>query len=595
MKTISLLLFAILISASFSGIGQGIIIDHTCTDVSLIPDNVLDSIVQHKKLHWCGQSHSHQVPTGLGLLEEDFPALEVTINTDGSAWLPGPNGTFCIMDGLSLLNQCGACCQEYIYPSAYWEGSNASSNVNNTLINCYPSINVSGFLFCGELQNASEAYVQDYLNAMTNYELLYPNVKFIYTTGHAQANDSPGHNRWLRNNQIRQYCIDNNKILFDFADLDCWYNGEFNYYTYNGDTVPLEHTQYEGDLFHTTEESCIQKAKAIWYMMALLSDWQPNTNNIAPQIEDQSFNIDENISNGELAGIVNATDPNTGQILTFSILEGNINDAFQLDASTGELTVQNSNELNFEVSPTFSLLVEVVDNGTENLSAQATITIDLNDINEPPIIEPQNFTVSLSANYIYSDFQFDLNNVAIIEALDPDVAQLVTYTCIDGNGKGIWGLNQSTGELYIADPLWLVMTENHTYPLHIEVMDDSPDQLTSIAVVNLEVNIPCLADGGQNILLSSNADEEILTNGKDYTMYPNPSNNFIYIELVNNKTESTCLTLQNMKGQTILKKELNNTSQSQKKKIDISHIERGMYIVQIEIGDTIHFDKLIRK
>lgn len=271
---------------------QGVIIDHTSCYIDEIPSNVIDSIKQNIRLQWCGQSHSHQVPTGLGLLEEDYPVFEVSINTDGNAWLPEPNGTFCIMDGLSMFGQCGNCCQAYVYPHAYWDGADAQSNVNKTLVECYPSINVSGFLFCGELETADETYVQNYLSALTNYEQLYPEVTFIYTTGHAQSSGSLGYNRWLRNNQIRQYCTENNKILFDFANLDCWYNGEANSYEYNGETVPLQHPQYDPDIiYHTTEESCKNKAKAIWYLMARLCGWDPTTVNTSEQMESDIFSV----------------------------------------------------------------------------------------------------------------------------------------------------------------------------------------------------------------------------------------------------------------------------------------------------------------
>lgn len=283
----TILIFLIILISYFSAISQALVVDHTSCYIDEIPSHIIDSIKQNIRFHWCGQSHSHQIPTGLELLEEDFPVFDVTVNTDGSAWLPEPNGTFCIMDGLSMFNQCGNCCQAYIMPHAYWDGSDAQSNVNKTLVDCYPSINISGFLFCGELETASETYVQNYLSAMANYEQLYPNVKFIYTTGHAQSIGSNGYNRWLRNNQIRQFCIENDKILFDFADMDCWHNGESNSYEYNGEIIPLQHPQYDPDIiYHTTEESCKNKAKAIWYTMARLSGWDPTTVDIKLQKED---------------------------------------------------------------------------------------------------------------------------------------------------------------------------------------------------------------------------------------------------------------------------------------------------------------------
>ena len=97
-----------------------------------------------------------------------------------------------------------------------------------------------------ELDSYTEAEVQEYLDAVNLFEQQYPNVTFVYITGNAQANGEAGYNRHLRNNQIRDYCITNNKVLFDFEDLDCWYNGVQNYLFYNGEHIPIQHPDFDG-------------------------------------------------------------------------------------------------------------------------------------------------------------------------------------------------------------------------------------------------------------------------------------------------------------------------------------------------------------
>jgi hypothetical protein len=80
---------------------------------------------------------------------------------------------------------------------------------------------------------------------------------------------------------IRQYCVANDKVLFDFADLDSWWfnpateEWEHASYDYEGDTVPVEHPQFNGNQAgHTTYESCEQKGRSVWWMMARLAGWQ---------------------------------------------------------------------------------------------------------------------------------------------------------------------------------------------------------------------------------------------------------------------------------------------------------------------------------
>ena len=179
------------------------------------------------------------------------------------------------MDGVTLAwAQCGKCCYEFIGPEAYWLGDEAHQSIEKTLENCYPDINVSGWVWCTELNTWTASQVQEYLDQMSAYELQYPDVQFIYATGTAEYDDNAGYNRYLRNNQIRQYCVQNNKVLFDFADLDAWSNGEMNYYMHNGDTVPHQHNDYIGDIYHTNELGCKNKAKAVWWMMARLRNWK---------------------------------------------------------------------------------------------------------------------------------------------------------------------------------------------------------------------------------------------------------------------------------------------------------------------------------
>lgn len=292
-----ILTFALL-NLIFSGLifSQGIIVDHTSTDVSAIPNNIIDSIKQNIKFHWCGQSHSHQITAGLDSLESDFPNLNATI---GLVELPEPNGSLCVMEGLNWGEYAPQCSGYWVYiaPHLYWSGPKAYGNVKQTLFNCQSTINISAFEWCGELENNTSEYVQSYLDSISVYEQMYPEVTFIYTTGHAQSSGINGYTRHQNNKIIRQYCIDNNKVLYDFGDLDCWSNGEFSYYLYEGDTIPIQHSDYDGEIIHhTTEESCKIKAKAIWYLMARLSGWE------------REINIDLKVN---LEGPFNGVDMNT--------------------------------------------------------------------------------------------------------------------------------------------------------------------------------------------------------------------------------------------------------------------------------------------
>jgi VCBS repeat-containing protein len=116
-----------------------------------------------------------------------------------------------------------------------------------------------------------------------------------------------------------------------------------------------------------------------------------NNINSPPIIAPQTFTVAENAPNATLVGTVVSSDPNAGQTKTYSIVSGNTSGAFSINASNGNILVTNTSVLNFEVTPSFALVVKVTDNGNPSLNAQATITINLTDVNEAPVVVDQTF------------------------------------------------------------------------------------------------------------------------------------------------------------------------------------------------------------
>ena len=161
-----------------------------------------------------------------------------------------------------------------------------------------------------------------------------------------------------------------------------------------------------------------------------------SSTNQAPSIQNQAFQLSENSANGTFVGAVIATAPDAGQTLTYSILSGNTNGAFAINASTGILTVANSTILNYEVTPTFPLIIKVLDDGTPNLSSQATITVTLLNVNEKPVISNQTFsTIKNSANGTV---------IGTIIATDPDAGQTLSYSILSGNTNNAFSINPTT-------------------------------------------------------------------------------------------------------------------------------------------------------
>jgi len=171
------------------------------------------------------------------------------------------------MDG-QYINS-GSYCETYVTQDLYWEGT-AAMNITRSVLTSF-DVNISLWAWCCQLDSYSESEAQVYLNNMAQLESEFPDVTFVYMTGNAQSVENQ--NRHDKNEQIREYCRQHNRMLFDFADLDCWYNNE--QHTVNG--IPSEHPHYWGDeAGHTTYESCENKARAFWWLLARLAGWSPS-------------------------------------------------------------------------------------------------------------------------------------------------------------------------------------------------------------------------------------------------------------------------------------------------------------------------------
>jgi hypothetical protein len=201
--------------------------------------------------------------------------------------------------------------------------------------------------------------------------------------------------------------------------------------------------------------------------------------NTPPVVNDQSFSVNENSGNGTVVGTVVATDSDAGQTLTYSIQSGNTGGAFAINSSTGQITVANSAALNFEATPWFSLGVMVQDNGTPVGSDSATITINLNDMNEAPDLGPATFSLAENTP----------NGVVVgsATATDVDAGQTLTYSIQSGNTGGAFAINSSTGQITVANSATLNYEALTSFALTVQVLDNGSPQLSDTATVTVNL------------------------------------------------------------------------------------------------------------
>ncbi|HHJ15063.1 MAG TPA: DUF4347 domain-containing protein, partial [Gammaproteobacteria bacterium] len=201
--------------------------------------------------------------------------------------------------------------------------------------------------------------------------------------------------------------------------------------------------------------------------------------NDAPVINNQSFAVNENSGNGTSVGVVSATDEDPGDVLTYSITAGNTGNAFAIDSATGEITVSDATQLDFETNPAYSLTVQVQDNGTGTLTDTATVTVNLTDLNEAPAINNQSFAVNENtANGTV---------VGMVSASDPDTADTLTYSITAGNTGNAFAIDSATGEITVSDATQLDFETNPAYSLTVQVQDNGTGTLTDTATVTVNL------------------------------------------------------------------------------------------------------------
>ena len=157
------------------------------------------------------------------------------------------------------------------------------------------NVNVVMRAWCGQVSTATESNINAYLSLMNSLETEFPGVKFVYMTGHLDGTGVSG-NLNIRNEQIRTYCRNNNKILYDFADIESYDPDNVYYlnkraddncdYDSNNDGSPdrnwatvwqnsrtINVDWYYCTSAHSQPLNANRKAYAAWWLWARLAGW----------------------------------------------------------------------------------------------------------------------------------------------------------------------------------------------------------------------------------------------------------------------------------------------------------------------------------
>jgi len=273
-------ILGLMLSASLNiSFSQPIIIDHNCAKLDPIPASAIQDARDSLHIAYGHTSHGSQLTTGMtGLIgQSNLTGYKGDIYN----WNEGGTSGALDIDDYFGSGDLGH------------NGDTTWAPVTRIYLANHTYVNVVIYSWCGGCSDNTYEGIQIYLDKMNELEQDYPDVKFVYMTGHTDI--------WsdatlkANNQQIRDYCIANNKVLYDFADIErydpdgtCFEftNDNCDYYDNGSGTTQLgnwatdwqnSHTEgidwYSCSAAHTKPLNGNLKAYAAWWLWCRLAGW----------------------------------------------------------------------------------------------------------------------------------------------------------------------------------------------------------------------------------------------------------------------------------------------------------------------------------
>jgi hypothetical protein len=256
---------------------SSLIIDHRHTDLADVPLRWIEAARSDLHIAYGHTSHGSQVITGMTGLTTFANAPH---GGAAYAWNNGGTG-----GALDLADRPFSGGGDLGNPNFTAWASATRSYLDDP---ANADVNVVMWSWCGQVSSASQANITTYLTLMSGLEEDYPDVRFVYMTGHTDGSGLTG-NLHVRNQQIRDYCAANDRILYDFEDIES-YDPDGAYFgdrdvrdscAYDGGNWAIEwqdsHTQgvdwYDCESAHSQPLNANLKAYAAWWLWARLAGW----------------------------------------------------------------------------------------------------------------------------------------------------------------------------------------------------------------------------------------------------------------------------------------------------------------------------------
>lgn len=255
------------------------IIDHTCTKIDKIPVDVINKIPDTLFV-----AFNNIWPNG-GIISNGMRYLGTFKGSSYNVDETGRNNSLYF----DYRHAFGDVSRIEFDDSAWYMATIDTLKVNK-------KINVVMWCWDQLISEAKSSDITNYLNFMVKLEKQFPSVKFVYMTGSVDGT-SNSDNLYIRNEQIRNFCKENKKILLDIADIESYDPDDIYYgdkmvndtcgYDSNGDGQIDKNwaTEWQiknpkkwylclGNRESAPHVQANQKAYAIWWMLARITGWK---------------------------------------------------------------------------------------------------------------------------------------------------------------------------------------------------------------------------------------------------------------------------------------------------------------------------------
>jgi parallel beta-helix repeat protein len=272
--------------------------------------------------------------------------------------------------------------------------------------------------------------------------------------------------------------------------------------------------------------------------------------------------IDENIISGSFVGSFSTIDVNAEDTHTYSFDTGDgTNDADNSSFIISDDSLKTGTCPDHEEKDSYRIYVKSTDNGYNNLSCSRAFIINILDINEPPIINLQTFSVDENS--------LEGTVVDTVKAYDPDKGQTLSWSIISGNIGDAFIVDPYAGEIKVNNPSALDYETTPTFGLIMQVQDDGPGSLTAEGLITINLN-----DIYEPVGLNA------VTPGM-FRLYPNPVKKVIYFEFPGDDLKNLTIEMKSVNGNFVYLKEMNELSGKIKARINVSDIPEGLYLIII--------------